>query len=242
MKMNDDKIERFREIINNADHAVFFGGAGVSTASGIPDFRSANGIFVKGGVLNPEEIVSDWFFYRCPDDFYAFYKEKMLFPHIKPNPAHIKLAEWEAEGKIKAVITQNIDGLHQKAGSKNVIELHGSSLRNYCLKCFKRFDLDYVYNYDGTPKCDSCGGLIKPDVVLYGESLDSDVLEKTDHEITHADVLIVGGTSLAVYPAAAFIHRFYGEHLIVVNNSSTWADEKAELVFHEDIATLFASL
>lgn len=240
--MDIDKKERFREIINNAKHAVFFGGAGVSTASGIPDFRSADGIFVKGGVLNPEEVVSDRFFFRYPDDFYAFYKEKMLFPHIKPNAAHVKLAEWEQEGKIKAVITQNIDGLHQKAGSKNVIELHGSSLRNYCLNCYKRFDLDYVYNYKGTPKCDNCGGLIKPDVVLYGESLDSEVLSRADYEIKHADVLIVGGTSLAVYPAAAFVYNFSGEHLIVVNNSPTGADESAELVFREDIASLFASL
>lgn len=241
--MDKTKLSLFEELVKGSSHAVFFGGAGVSTASGIPDFRSASGVYnEKYGSFRPEEIVSADFFYRRTEDFYRFYREKMLFPNARPNAAHLKLAEWEREGYIKSVITQNIDGLHQSAGSKEVIELHGSALRNYCLSCGKEFSLEHIVRSEGVPVCDRCGGLIKPDVVLYGEQLKESDLERASDEIAACDVLIVGGTSLAVYPAAAFVYSFKGKDLIVINNSTTGADESATLVFREDIAAVFASL
>lgn len=231
----------FEKILSSARHAVFFGGAGVSTASGIPDFRSDRGIFTQNYSFSPEEIVSGRFFYRYPEKFYDFYKSKMLFPDARPNACHLKLAELEKKGVIKSVVTQNIDGLHQKAGSKNVLELHGSALRNHCLSCGAFYPMDYILSSEGVPVCSVCGGTVKPDVVLYGENLDPDVLQKTSYEIENADLLIVGGTSLAVYPAASFVHSFGGT-LAVVNKSPTPADEKADFLFREDIASFFASL
>ena len=220
---------------------MFFGGAGVSTASGIPDFRSADGIFIRNAELSPEQIVSAPFFHNFPEEFYKFYKEKMLFPSARPNAAHKKLAELEQKGKLRAVITQNIDGLHQAAGSKNVVELHGSVHRNYCMRCGKSFDLNYIVDSKGIPAC-PCGGTIKPDVVLYGESLNPRDIELAEKYTSEADLLIVGGTSLAVYPAASFVYNFRGKHLVLVNKSVTGADSAADLVFHDDIAEVFSKL
>ena len=202
--MYEAETARLQEIIDDSENIVFFGGAGVSTESGIPDFRSADGIYHQQYRYSPEQIVSHSFFMRNTEAFYEFYKEKMMFLEAKPNAAHLKLAQLEAEGKLKAVITQNIDGLHQAAGSKNVWELHGSIHRNYCRKCGKFYDASYVKNADGVPRCE-CGGLIKPDVVLYEEGLDSGVIEHSIRAICEADTLIIGGTSLVVYPAAGFI-------------------------------------
>lgn len=237
-----DKLSAFKDIIKNSKNAVFFGGAGVSTASGIPDFRSADGVFTANAALRPEEIVSERFFYGNPEKFYEFYKNKMLYPDAKPNAAHLKLAEWEKEGLLRAVVTQNIDGLHQRAGSDNVLELHGSALRNYCLNCGEFYPLEYIVNADKIPRCEKCGGIVKPDVVLYGEQLNEEILQETFKVISECDVLIVGGTGLAVYPAASFVYAFRGQHLIVVNKSPTGADAQADLLFSEDIAALFASM
>ena len=212
----NDKVKKLKEIIDGTDNLVFFGGAGVSTESGIPDFRSVDGLYNMKYKYPPETIVSHTFFVRRTEEFYEFYKDKMMALDAKPNKAHLKLAEWEKAGKCRAVVTQNIDGLHQMAGSKNVLELHGSIHRNYCTKCGKFFDAKYVKNSIGVPKCDDCGGLIKPDVVLYEEGLDNDVISKTVYYISHADVLIIGGTSLAVYPAAGLIDYFKGSHLILI--------------------------
>ncbi len=233
--MSKDKIAQLKEIIDGTDNLVFFGGAGVSTESGIPDFRSTDGLYNMKYKYPPETIVSHTFFIRRTEEFYEFYKDKMMALDAKPNKAHLKLAQWEAEGKCKAVITQNIDGLHQMAGSKNVLELHGSIHRNYCTKCGKFFDASYVKNSKGVPVCDECGGLIKPDVVLYEEGLDSDVINKTVYYISHADVLIIGGTSLAVYPAAGLIDYFKGKHLILINMSATPRDNEADLVINDSI-------
>ena len=213
--MYEAETARLQEIIDDSENIVFFGGAGVSTESGIPDFRSADGIYHQQYRYSPEQIVSHSFFMRNTEAFYEFYKEKMMFLEAKPNAAHLKLAQLEAEGKSKAVITQNIDGLHQAAGSKNVWELHGSIHRNYCRKCGKFYDASYVKNADGVPRCE-CGGLIKPDVVLYEEGLDSGVIEHSIRAICEADTLIIGGTSLVVYPAAGFIDYFRGKHLVVI--------------------------
>ena len=237
----EEKLRVFRQMIEESKSAVFFGGAGVSTASGIPDFRSAKGIFTQNAERSPEEIVSADFFYRHTADFYDFYREKMLFPDAKPNAAHYKLAELERRGKIRAVVTQNIDGLHQAAGSENVVELHGSALRNYCTRCGKFFDMDYILRAKGVPVC-SCGGLIKPDVVLYGESLKTRDLDLASQYTQEADLLIVGGTSLAVNPAAGFVYNYSGKYLVLVNKSITGADSYADLVFHEDIAEVFKNL
>ncbi|MBR1747261.1 MAG: NAD-dependent protein deacylase [Clostridia bacterium] len=239
--ISEEKLARFREMIDKSKSTVFFGGAGVSTASGIPDFRSAKGVFVKNAELSPEEIVSAPFFYRNTADFYAFYRDKMLFPNAKPNAAHRKLAELEKAGKLRAVITQNIDGLHRIAGSKNVVELHGSAHRNHCLSCGKSFDLSYVLQCKGVPVC-PCGGIVKPDVVLYGEALDERDLTLAALYTSEADLLIVGGTSLAVYPAASFVYDFHGKHLVLINKSVTGADGYADLVFHDDIAEVFDRL
>ncbi len=226
--------QELKEIIANSDNIVFFGGAGVSTESGIPDFRSVDGLYNQTYDYPPETILSHTFFMDKTDEFYKFYKNKMLFENIEPNKAHIALAKLESMGKLKAVITQNIDGLHQKAGSKNVYELHGSVLRNYCMKCHKFYDVDAIIHSDGIPHCD-CGGIIKPDVVLYEESLDNDTLENSIIAIQNADVLIIGGTSLNVYPAAGLIQYFNGSKLVLINKSQTQYDRKADLVIHESI-------
>lgn len=238
----NDKIRQLKEIIDGTDNLVFFGGAGVSTESGIPDFRSTDGLYNMKYKYPPETIVSHTFFVRKTDEFYDFYKDKMMALDAKPNKAHEKLAQWEKEGKCKAVVTQNIDGLHQMAGSQNVLELHGSIHRNYCTKCGKFFDAAYVKESDGIPKCDDCGGLVKPDVVLYEEGLDNDVISKAVYYISHADVLIIGGTSLAVYPAAGMIDYFRGKHLILINKSSTPRDSQADLIINDSIGEVFGQL
>ncbi len=230
-----------QEIINSTDNIVFFGGAGVSTESGIPDFRSVDGLYNQSYKYPPETILSHTFFMNNTAEFYKFYKDKMLFENIKPNQAHTTLASLEKSGKLKAVITQNIDGLHQLAGSKNVLELHGSVLRNYCMKCHKFYDVGTVAASDGIPKC-TCGGTIKPDVVLYEESLDNDTLEKAVYYIKNADVLIIGGTSLNVYPAAGLIRYFSGSKLVLINKSETQYDSRADLVLHDSIGEVLGSL
>lgn len=239
--MYEAETARLQEIIDDSESIVFFGGAGVSTESGIPDFRSADGIYHQQYRYSPEQIVSHSFFMRNTEAFYEFYKEKMMFLEAKPNAAHLKLAQLEAEGKLKAVITQNIDGLHQAAGSKNVWELHGSIHRNYCRKCGKFYDASYVKNADGVPRCE-CGGLIKPDVVLYEEGLDSGVIEHSIRAICEADTLIIGGTSLVVYPAAGFIDYFRGKHLVVINKSATAKEVRAELTIAAPIGEVMKGL
>lgn len=239
--MYEAETARLQEIIDDSENIVFFGGAGVSTESGIPDFRSADGIYHQQYRYSPEQIVSHSFFMRNTEAFYEFYKEKMMFLEAKPNAAHLKLAQLEAEGKLKAVITQNIDGLHQAAGSKNVWELHGSIHRNYCRKCGKFYDASYVKNADGVPRCE-CGGLIKPDVVLYEEGLDSEVIEHSIRAICEADTLIIGGTSLVVYPAAGFIDYFRGKHLVVINKSATAKEVRAELTIAAPIGEVMKGL
>lgn len=239
--MYEAETARLQEIIDDSENIVFFGGAGVSTESGIPDFRSADGIYHQQYRYSPEQIVSHSFFMRNTEAFYEFYKEKMMFLEAKPNAAHLKLAQLEAEGKLKAVITQNIDGLHQAAESKNVWELHGSIHRNYCRKCGKFYDASYVKNADGVPRCE-CGGLIKPDVVLYEEGLDSGVIEHSIRAICEADTLIIGGTSLVVYPAAGFIDYFRGKHLVVINKSATAKEVRAELTIAAPIGEVMKGL
>ena len=237
MDMNDT----LKQWVEESRRIVFFGGAGVSTESGIPDFRSQDGLYNMKYKFPPETIISHPFFMRETAEFYRFYKDKMLFPDAKPNAAHKKLAQWEAEGKLLAVVTQNIDGLHQAAGSKKVYELHGSVLRNYCMRCGKFYDLDYIVHSDGVPKCE-CGGTIKPDVVLYGENLDGDVIQGAVSAISNADLLIIGGTSLAVYPAAGLIDYYRGNRLVLVNLSTTPQDRRANLVIHERIGQVFSEL
>ena len=231
-------IAELKEIISKSDNIVFFGGAGVSTESGIPDFRSVDGLYSKKYKYPPEMMVSHSFFRSNTEEFFDFYINKMIFLNAKPNSAHKKLAELEKEGKVKAVITQNIDGLHQAAGSKNVLELHGSVHRNYCMKCRKFYDVNFIVNSKGIPKC-QCGGIVKPDVVLYEESLNTDVIEKAVHFIEKADVLIVGGTSLVVYPAAGLINYFKGSKLVLINKSSTPMDRRADLVINDSIGKVF---
>ena len=238
----DDKIKRLKEIVDKTDNLVFFGGAGVSTESGIPDFRSVDGLYSMKYKYPPEMIVSHTFFVRKTEEFYEFYKDRMLPLDVEPNAAHYKLAELEAKGKCKAVVTQNIDGLHQKAGSKNVLELHGSVLRNYCTKCGKFFDAQYIKDSEGVPYCDKCGGLIKPDVVLYEEGLDNEIISKSIHFISKADVLIIGGTSLVVYPAAGMIDYFKGSHLILINRSSTPRDSQADLIINDSIGKVLSQI
>ena len=231
-------IAELKEIISKSDNIVFFGGAGVSTESGIPDFRSVDGLYSKKYKYPPEMMVSHSFFRSNTEEFFDFYINKMIFLNAKPNSAHKKLAELEKEGKVKAVITQNIDGLHQAAGSQNVLELHGSVHRNYCMKCRKFYDVNYIVNSKGIPKC-QCGGIVKPDVVLYEESLNTDVIEKAVNFIERADVLIVGGTSLVVYPAAGLINYFKGSKLVLINKSSTPMDRRADLVINDSIGKVF---
>lgn len=229
-------IENLKSIINDSNNIVFFGGAGVSTESNIPDFRSEKGLYnaVSNYGYPPEEMLSRTFFENNTEVFYKYYKENMLYLDAKPNNAHLALAKLEQQGKLKAIITQNIDGLHQLAGSKNVIELHGSVHRNYCRKCKKFYDANYIKNSNGIPKCE-CGGMIKPDVVLYEESLDYNSIEKAINYIENANTLIIGGTSLAVYPAASFINYFKGENLILINKTPTSYDKMATLVINEKI-------
>jgi len=237
----DEKTKRLAEILKESENIVFFGGAGISTASGIPDFRSSTGLYSKklNRNFSPEQAVSHTFFARYPEEFYDFYKKNLIYPGAKPNACHIALAELEKMGKLKAVVTQNIDGLHQAAGSKTVYELHGSVHRNYCLKCRAFYDADYVVNATGIPKC-GCGGVIKPDVVLYEEGLDSDVINGAVRAIAKADTLIIGGTSLVVYPAAGLIDYFNGKNLVVINKSITSRDEQADLVINDDIAKVMS--
>ena len=235
--MYEKEVEQLQNIIDDSKRIVFFGGAGVSTESNIPDFRSADGLYQQKYKYSPEQIVSHSFFVRNPEGFYEFYKEKMMFLDAKPNAAHLKLAELEEAGKLTAVITQNIDGLHQAAGSKNVLELHGSIHRNYCMKCHKFYDAAYVKNASGIPRC-TCGGMIKPDVVLYEEGLDSDVISRSIKAISEADTLIIGGTSLVVYPAAGFIDYFRGKHLVVINKSATAREVGAKLTIAAPIGEI----
>ncbi len=227
--------------IKESKRIVFFGGAGVSTESGIPDFRSVDGLYNQQYDYPPETILSHTFFMRKPEEFFRFYRNKMLFPDALPNAAHAKLAQWEHEGKLTGVVTQNIDGLHQKAGSKKVFELHGSVLRNYCMRCGKFYGLDHILHTTGVPKCE-CGGTIKPDVVLYEESLDNDVVNGACAAIAEADMMIIGGTSLNVYPAAGLVDLYRGNRLVLVNLSSTPQDRRANLVVHERIGQVFAEL
>jgi NAD-dependent SIR2 family protein deacetylase len=239
--MYEKEVEQLQTIIDDSERIVFFGGAGVSTESDIPDFRSADGLYRQKYKYSPEQIVSHSFFVQNPEGFYEFYKEKMMFLDAKPNAAHRKLAELEAAGKLTAVITQNIDGLHQAAGSKNVLELHGSIHRNYCMKCHKFYDAAYVKHADGIPRC-SCGGMIKPDVVLYEEGLDSAVINKSVKAISEADTLIIGGTSLIVYPAAGFIDYFRGKHLVVINKGATAREVGAELTIAAPIGEILGQI
>ena len=235
------EVERLQELIDRYDNIVFFGGAGVSTESGIPDFRSADGIYHQKYKYSPEQVVSHSFFMKYSDAFYDFYKEKMMCLDAKPNAAHLKLAELEQAGKLSAIVTQNIDGLHQAAGSKIVYELHGSIHRNYCMKCGKFYDAQYVKNCDGVPKC-SCGGKIKPDVVLYEEGLDQKTIQGAVEAIASADTLIIGGTSLVVYPAAGFIDYFHGKHLVVINKSDTAKAVRAELSIAAPIGEILGQI
>ena len=237
----NEKIEKFKTLVNESNNIVFFGGAGVSTESGIPDFRSKDGLYNQKYKYPPEEILSHTFFMNNTEEFFKFYKEKMNSLKYEPNVTHIKLAELEKDGKLKAVVTQNIDGLHQKAGSKNVYELHGSVLRNYCMKCHKFYDAEYVFNSSGVPKC-SCGGIIKPDVVLYEESLNEETLEKSVYAIANADLLIVAGTSLTVYPASGLINYFRGKNLVLINRDTTPFDNRADLVINESLGKVFEEI
>lgn len=235
------EVAELQKIIDNHDNIVFFGGAGVSTESGIPDFRSKDGLYSQKYKYPPETILSNMFFYRRPEEFFRFYRDKMICDTAKPNAAHLKLAELEHAGKVKAIVTQNIDGLHQMAGSENVLELHGSIYRNHCKKCGREYGLDAVKNSEGVPKCE-CGGIIKPDVVLYGENLNDDVMNRAAKAINEAQVLIVGGTSLSVWPAAGLIDYFRGNHLIVINKTPAERDSFADLVIREPIGEVFSQI
>ncbi len=237
----DEKIARLKEIIQESSNVVFFGGAGVSTESGIPDFRSVDGLYNQKYEYPPEQIISHTYYRQHPDKFFEFYKDKMIMTDAKPNAAHIRLAQLEQEGHVRAVITQNIDGLHQMAGSKEVLELHGSVHRNYCEECHKFYDLEYIVKSNGVPRC-SCGGIVKPDVVLYEEGLNSNTIQKSVQYIREAEVLIIGGTSLVVYPAAGLIDYFRGKHLVVINRDATPRDTQADLLIQEKIGVVFSQI
>ena len=237
----ENKIEELKNIINSSNNIVFFGGAGVSTESGIPDFRSKDGLYNQKYKYPTEEILSHTFFLNNTEEFFEFYKDKMNSLKFLPNQTHIKLAELEQKGKLKAVITQNIDGLHQKAGSKVVYELHGSVLRNYCTKCRKSYTAEYVFNSKKIPLCD-CGGIIKPDVVLYEEPLNEEVVENSIKAISNAEILIIGGTSLTVYPASGLIHYFRGKKLVLINKDKTSMDNIADLVINDSIGKVFSNV
>lgn len=236
-----NKIEELQELIDSSENIVFFGGAGVSTASGIKDFRSKDGLYNMKYDYPPEEILSHTFFINKTEEFYKFYKDKMNSLDKKPNSCHKYLTKLEEKGKLKAIITQNIDGLHQKAGSKNVLELHGSIYRNRCMNCSKFYDEKIVFNSNSIPKC-SCGGIIKPEVVLYEEPLEEETIEKTIKYISNCDLLIVAGTSLTVYPASGFIRFFKGNNLVIINNMTTNYDKVANLVINDDIEKIFQNL
>jgi len=238
---NKKAIEKFEKVISEAKRMIFFGGAGVSTESGIPDFRSVDGLYSQKFDYPPETMLSYTFYRNHPEEFFRFYREKMLGYDAKPNAAHRKLAEWEQQGKLTAVITQNIDGLHQAAGSKKVIELHGSVLRNYCEKCREFYTAEHMLVSEGIPQC-KCGGRVKPDVVLYEEGLDQNTLTDAVNHIADADVLIIGGTSLVVYPAAGLIDYFRGDYLVVVNRDPTPRDKHADIVLQGSIGEIFSSL
>ncbi len=240
--MAKKEMERLKQWIEESDNIVFFGGAGVSTESGIPDFRSVDGLYHQKYDYPPETILSHTFYRNKPEEFYRFYRDKLIGFEAEPNQAHKKLAQWEQDGKLKAVITQNIDGLHQAAGSRKVLELHGSTLRNYCERCGKFFDVEDIRNGEGVPVCDACGGPVKPDVVLYEEGLDQDVLSEAVQFIKNADVLIIGGTSLVVYPAAGLIDYYRGNKLVLVNKTPTARDGVADLVVQGAIGEIFGQL
>lgn len=233
----NESIAELSKILRDSDNIVFFGGAGISTASGIPDFRSSNGLYSKklNRSFTPEQAVSHTFFIRHPEEFFDFYKNNLVYPKAKPNDCHMALVKLEQMGKLRAIVTQNIDGLHQKAGSKKVYELHGSVHRNYCMKCHAFYDVHDVLASSKVPKCEKCGGIVKPDVVLYEEGLDDQVITGAIHAIAEADTLIIGGTSLVVYPAAGLIDYFRGKHLVLINKSATSADNKADLVINDTI-------
>ena len=236
-----EEIRKFQQMIDESRNIVFFGGAGVSTESNIPDFRSEDGLYNMKYKYPPETIISHTFFLRNPEEFYRFYKDRMLCLDAEPNPAHRKLAELEQAGKLSAVVTQNIDGLHQKAGSRKVYELHGSIHRNYCMECGKFYDAEYVKNSEGIPRC-SCGGMIKPDVMLYEEGLDTKTIQNSVEAIAHADMLIIGGTSLVVYPAAGFIDYFRGKYLVLINKAETGRSVRADLVIREPIGKVMEQI
>ncbi len=236
-----ESVKTLKQWIENSDNIVFFGGAGVSTESGIPDFRSVDGLYNLKYDYPPETIISHTFFMRDPEEFYRFYKDKMIYTDAKPNACHMKLAQLEAEGKLKAVITQNIDGLHQLAGSREVMELHGTIHKNRCMHCGKKYELEYIVNSEGVPKC-SCGGTVKPEVVLYEEGLDDITVRKSVEYIRNADVLIIGGTSLTVYPAAGLLQYYRGNKLVLINKSPTPYDSDADLLIAEKIGEVFSQL
>lgn len=238
----DEKLAKLKKWIDESDNIVFFGGAGVSTESGIPDFRSVDGLYNQEWKYPPETILSRTFFDRNPEEYYRFHHAKLVVDGAKPNRAHLRLAELEREGKLKAVVTQNIDGLHQAAGSKNVLELHGSILRAYCTRCGRPYPADRMNHCDGVPRCESCGGVIRPDIVLYEEPLDQDIMERAVRAIRTADVLIIGGTSLGVYPAAGLINYYRGDKMALVNLSETPFDRYADLVIHEKIGSVFSQV
>lgn len=240
--METEKVNILRNMVAKSSSIVFFGGAGVSTESGIPDFRSVDGLYHQQYAYPPETILSHTFFRNHTEEFYRFYRNKMLYPDAVPNAAHRKLAEWERKGKLKAVITQNIDGLHQAAGSKTVWELHGSVLRNYCEDCGAFYDMKYIMESEGIPRCEKCGGIVKPDVVLYEEGLDQHTLNEAVKAIKGADMLIIGGTSLAVYPAAGLIDYFSGKYLVLINKASTPRDNMADLVIRDSIGEVLGAL
>ena len=236
-----DAMQQLKKIIKETDNIVFFGGAGVSTESGIPDFRSVDGLYNQKYDYPPETILSHTFYRHHTDEFYRFYRDKMLCVTARPNKAHLKLAEWEKTGKLKAIVTQNIDGLHQAAGSKKVLELHGSVLRNYCEDCHKFYGVEHILQSKGIPRCE-CGGSIKPDVVLYEEGLDHEVISEAVSYISNADVLIIGGTSLAVYPAAGLIDYYRGNKLILINKTATPRDGMADLVIQGSIGEILSQI
>jgi NAD-dependent deacetylase len=237
-----NEIEQFLKMVKESDNIVFFGGAGVSTESGIPDFRSVDGLYNQKYDYPPETILSHSFYRRKPEEFYRFYRDKMLCLDAEPNVTHKKLAELEAAGKVKAIVTQNIDGLHQKAGSKNVMELHGSVLRNYCERCYEFMSAEEILHSEGVPKCPKCGGPVKPDVVLYEEGLNSQTLQDAVYYISHADMLIIGGTSLAVYPAAGLIDYYRGSKLVLINKTPTPMDRKADLLIQAGLGEVFGQI
>jgi NAD-dependent deacetylase len=238
----NQQVERLGEWIRDSENIVFFGGAGVSTESGIPDFRSVDGLYQQKYPYPPETMLSHSFLMGHPEEFYAFYREKMLALDAKPNPAHVALAQLEKAGKLKAVITQNIDGLHQQAGSREVLELHGSVHRNYCSACRKAYPVSFIAESTGVPRCELCGGMVRPDVVLYEEGLDMDVMNRAVSYLRQADVLIIGGTSLVVYPAAGLVQYYRGTKLVLINKASTSLDGRANLVISEPIGQVLGSL